>query len=353
MNVKAQLDIHCLQRAASTARTRREDQIRRALFHGEGLVLENPRYFRAVKAFLDELLDSDVGARDLTVQALGIGTGKSSGKILAKEPGIAAGIAECCWFLTRGGIAVRPRKSDGDPLSPDEIVLEIEGPRGELLSLERVALNVLQRMSGIASMTHRLQERVQRRNPKAFASGGLSAKTEGGPAPVVVATRKTPWGLLDKRAVHLGGGGTHRLGLSDAILIKNNHLALLARREEEAVVVAIEKAWACRESAAFIEVEVRSLGAAAAAAKAFRQRREGDSSSCPCLLLLDNMSPAQARETVDVLRSEKLLEDVLVEVSGAITESNLDEYAACGADALSMGALTHSPRALDLSLRIS
>jgi nicotinate-nucleotide pyrophosphorylase (carboxylating) len=337
MNVKAQLDIHCLQRAASTARTRREDQIRRALFHGDGLVLESPRYFRAVKAFLDELLDSDIGARDLTVQALGIGAEKSSGKILAKEPGIAAGIAECCWFLARGGVTIRQRKYDGDMLSADETVLEIEGQRGELLSLERVALNVLQRMSGIASMTHRLQERVQRRNPKMF----------------VVATRKTPWGWLDKRAVHLGGGGTHRLGLSDAILIKNNHLALLGSREEEAVGAAIGKAWAHREAAAFVEVEVRSLGAAAAAAKTFRRLREGDSFACPCLLLLDNMSPAQARETVDVLRSERLLEDVLVEVSGAITESNLDEYAACGADVLSMGALTHSPRALDLSLRIS
>jgi nicotinate-nucleotide pyrophosphorylase (carboxylating) len=337
MNAKAQLDIHCLQRAASTARTRREDQIRRAFFHGDGLVLENPRYLRAVKAFLDELLDSDIGARDLTVQALGIGSGKSSGKILAKEPGIAAGIAECCWFLTRAGVTVRQRKSDGDVVSADETVLEIEGQRGEILSLERVALNVLQRMSGIASMTHRLQERVQHRNPKTF----------------IVATRKTPWGLLDKRAVHLGGGGTHRLGLSDAILIKNNHLALLGSREEEAVGAAIGKVWEQRETAAFIEVEVRSLGAAAAAAKAFRRLREDDSSACPCLLLLDNMSPAQARETIAVLRSERLLEEVLVEVSGAITERNLDEYAACGADALSMGALTHSPRALDLSLRIS
>ena len=326
MNVKAQLD-----------RLTREDQIRRALFHGEGLVLENPRYFRAMKTFLDELVDSDVGARDLTVQALGIAAGMSSGRIFAKEAGIVAGIFECCWFLTRGGAVVRARKSDGDVVSVDEIVLEIEAQRGELLSLERVALNLLQRMSGIASMTHRLQERVQRRNPKTF----------------VVATRKTPWGLLDKRAVHLGGGGTHRLGLSDAILIKNNHLALLGAREEEAVGVAIQKAWAYREAAAFVEVEVRSLGAAAAAAKTFRRLREADSSSCPCMLLLDNMSPSQARETVDVLRSEHLLEDVLVEVSGAITESNFDEYAACGADAISMGALTHSPRALDLSLRIS
>ena len=88
----------------------------------------------------------------------------------------------------------------------------------KLLSLERVGLNLLQRMSGIATASRCLQERAQRRNP----------------ATRIVGTRKTPWGLLDKRALHLGSGGTHRLGLGDAILIKNNHLALLASREEEA-----------------------------------------------------------------------------------------------------------------------
>jgi nicotinate-nucleotide pyrophosphorylase (carboxylating) len=157
---------------------------------------------------------------------------------------------------------------------------------------------------------------------------------------------------LDKRAVHLGGGGTHRLDLHDAILIKNNHLALLAPREENAVVPAIERAWAGRKSTAFVEIEVRSAESSVAAARAFRRVRAGDK-ECPCLLLLDNMSPEQARGTLDVLQSERLRDEVLVEVSGAINESNLDEYASCGADALSMGALTHSPRALDLSLRIS
>jgi nicotinate-nucleotide pyrophosphorylase (carboxylating) len=152
--------------------------------------------------------------------------------------------------------------------------------------------------------------------------------------------------------VHLGGGGTHRLGLGDAVLIKNNHLALLASREEEAVVAAIERAWTGRQSATFVEVEVRSAESAVAAARAFQRVRAGDAASCPSLLLLDNMSPEQARGTLDVLRSEGLRDEVLVEISGAISESNLDEYASCGADALSMGALTHSSRALDLSMRI-
>jgi nicotinate-nucleotide pyrophosphorylase (carboxylating) len=129
-------------------------------------------------------------------------------------------------------------------------------------------------------------------------------------------------------------------------------LALLAAREEEAVVLAIERAWVFRQAAAFIEIEVRSAEAAVAAAHAFRRLRENDSAPCPCLLLLDNMSPEAVRRTLDALQSEQLREEVLVEVSGKITESNLEEYAACGADAISMGALTHSPRALDISLRI-
>jgi nicotinate-nucleotide pyrophosphorylase (carboxylating) len=151
------------------------------------------------------------------------------------------------------------------------------------------------------------------------------------------------------------------LGLSDAILVKNNHLALLATREEEAVGLAIERAWAFRDQAAFIEIEVRSPESAVAAAQAFRRLRQKDPSfhvgpqeraACPCLLLLDNMSPEGIRGTLGALQAESLRDEVLVEASGTITESNLEQYASCGADALSMGALTHSPRALDISLRI-
>jgi len=330
MNARAQLEVR-------PEHPTREHQLKRALFRGDDLHVRNPIYLAAVAAFLEELFLSDLGPGDLTVEALGLAEGRASARVVTKEPGVAAGIEEFQWLLGRSEISVKPLKKDGDPIECDEVLVEIEGRRGDLLSYERTGLNLLQRMSGIATMTRRLQERVQRHSPKTF----------------VVATRKTPWGLLDKRAVHLGGGGTHRLGLSDAILVKNNHLALLAAREEDAVVLAIERAWAFRQVAAFIEIEVRSVEAAVAAAQAFRRLRKDDSPSCPCLLLLDNMSPEAVRRTLDALQSEHLREDVLVEVSGKITESNLEEYAACGADALSLGALTHSPRALDLCLRIS
>ena len=310
--------------------------IKRALFRGEQLHMRDEHYRAAVAALIDPLLWSDAGGGDLTVKALGLMEGRAMAQVLAKEEGLAAGIEEFEWLMGRNDVLVKPVKRDGEAFERGDVLAEVEGGRGSLLSCERTALNLLQRMSGIATMTRRLQERVVRRNPGTF----------------VVATRKTPWGLLDKRAVHLGGGGTHRLSLSDAILIKNNHLALLASREEDAVVPAIERAWSRRQEAAFIEIEVRSAEAAVGAARAFRRVRQGDVDSCPCLLLLDNMSPEQARGTLDVLQSEGLRDEVLVEVSGAINESSIDEYASCGADALSVGALTHSPRALDLSLRI-
>jgi nicotinate-nucleotide pyrophosphorylase (carboxylating) len=328
------------QTEETAASSLRQVRLRRALFLGENLHLGNPRYLKAARTLLDELLGSDVGSGDLTVSALQLADQHASAKILAKEPGVIAGVAEFCWLLMRGDLEVRVRKQDGEAIDAGDVVLEIEGRRSDLLAHERVGLNLLQRLSGIASATRHFQELLHRQNPEAH----------------VVATRKTPWGLLDKRAVHLGGGGTHRLGLWDAILIKNNHLALLANREEDAVRMAVERAWPARKSAAFIEVEVRSDQAAYAAAQAFCRMQElsqgEQGGDCPCLLLLDNMSPANISATIAGLHSQGLLDNVLTEASGNISESNIEEYATCGVDAISMGALTHSPRALDLCERL-
>lgn len=234
------------------------------------------------------------------------------------------------------GIEVAFEKRDGDSIRPDEILLRLKGNETKLLELERVGLNLVQRMSGIASAAHCLKERARR-------SGTAR----------IVGTRKTPWGLLDKRALHVGGAGTHRLGLGDAILIKNNHLALLARTEEEAVPIAVERAWKSRDEAAFIEVEVRGAGAARVAARAFRRCQGRDGSRYPCLLMLDNMTPDQIGEIIKMLQRENLWDCILIEASGGISEANIEAYAATGVDAISMGALTHSARALDICLRIS
>jgi nicotinate-nucleotide pyrophosphorylase (carboxylating) len=242
-------------------------------------------------------------------------------------------------------LKVTLKKEDGGVFETGDTLVRVEGGQNKLLSLERVSLNLLQRMCGIATNTSRLQERARRR---------CSATR-------ILGTRKTPWGLLDKRAIHLGGGGTHRLGLGDGIVIKNNHLALLARREEQAVPLAVEKAWAGRRNAAFIEVEVRNEEAALAAGRVFKQLQAqippsgGNSKKprqCLCLVMLDNLMPEDVRSIITALRKQKVWDSVLVEASGGISETNMELYADADVDAISIGALTHSARALDLSQRM-
>ena len=166
---------------------------------------------------------------------------------------------------------------------------------------------------------------------------------------MVVATRKTPWGPLDKRAVHLGGGGTHRLGLWEAILIKGNHLKALGGPSERVFEEALEKAWGLRGRAAFIEVEVSSLEAALQAARIFKQLQTPDPRpQTPVILMLDNVPPDEVRKITSTLRVEGLYPHVLLEASGGIDEGNLLAYAESGVDAVSLGSLTHSARALNL-----
>jgi nicotinate-nucleotide pyrophosphorylase (carboxylating) len=315
----------------------REQRIEQALFRGGSLTLDNPRYRHAVSTFVEGLLRDDLAPRDLTVDALGIRDNRSSAVVLARESGVAAGLAELAYMLEAYGVDAAFEKQDSDAMRPGDVLLRSEGEQTQLLALERVGLNLVQRMSGIATAIRCLQERVQARS---FATR-------------IVGTRKTPCGLLDKRALHLGNGGTHRLGLGDAIVIKNNHLALLAGREEEAVPLAIGKAWQFRHDSAFIEVEVRGEGAARAAALAFRRLQEETAEEYSCLLMLDNMKPDQIGAILNMLRREDLWDHALIEASGGISESNVEAYAACGVDAISIGALTHSARALDICQRIS
>jgi len=315
----------------------REQRIEQALSRGGTLTIENPGYRNTVRVLTEILLRADLAPRDLTVESLGIRGKRTSACILTRDGGVTAGLAELAFLLHTHGVEVAFDKNDGDLMQSGDVLLRATGDEAKLLALERVALNLVQRMSGIATAIRCLQERARRRNPVTR----------------IVGTRKTPWGLLDKRALHLGNGGTHRLGLGDAIVIKNNHLALLAAREEEAVPLAIEKAWRSRKDSAFIEVEVRGEVAARVAARAFRRLQEEAAEEYPCLLMLDNLRPDRTSAILDMLRREGLWDHTLVEASGGISESNLEAYAACGVDAISVGALTHSVHALDICQRIS
>ena len=316
--------------------TPRHQRLQRALFRGDALTFENPEYRHAANHLMEALLEADGASDDLTSEALGFEGRAGRAEILAREPGIVAGLQEVGALLQGSGLNVSVCRRDGDSIQPGDVLLHTEGDDSRLLSFERLGLNLLQRMSGVATASNSLQARA-RQHGSAY----------------VVGTRKTPWGLLDKRALHVGGCGTHRLGLSDAILIKNNHLALIAATEQEAAPIAIERVWESRAQSAFIEVEVRSEDAARSAAHAFRKLRVASSDDYPCLLMLDNVPPQAVAGIVKMLQRESLWDDTLIEASGGVSEASVGVYASTGVDAVSMGALTHSVRALDISQRLS
>jgi nicotinate-nucleotide pyrophosphorylase (carboxylating) len=233
---------------------------------------------------------------------------------------VVAGVEEASALFSHFGIAVTPGLSDGEACPAGSLVMALEGDAGTILLVERTALNLLSRMSGIATATRALVERAARVNP-----------------PVrIAATRKTCPGMraLDKKAVVLGGGEAHRATLSEAILIKDNHLKLVPLEE------AVRRARAAAPTGR-VEVEVTSVDEAVRAAKAGAG-----------VIMFDNMDPGEIGEAIRELGKRGLRAQVLLEASGGIGEENLEEYASLGLDRISVGALTHSARALDLSLEI-
>lgn len=265
------------------------------------------------------------------------GTVAASAVVLAKEPGIIAGIEEATFLYRHFGAKVTPLVKDGDFVEKGTEVLVVKGKLNVLLAVERRGLEILRRMSGIATQTAGLVKKVK----------------ESGSAAQVAATRKCPWELLDKKAVALGKGLTHRLCLADAVLIKDNHLEQLrVLGSREPVKEALDRAWAVRKHAKFIEIEVTTIEQAERAALHFQELSKL-AKPVPAVILLDNMSPEQLRVVVARLKSIGLRDRVILEASGGITPDNIVEYAATGVDVLSLGHITHSARILDLSQEIT
>ena len=271
---------------------------------------------------LKQILAEDVGQGDVTSEAVVPKDLTVEAEVLAKEEGVVAGIEETVIFAESLGLSVKAEVADGDEVKSGTVIMKISGNARTILSAERTMLNLLSRMSGIATKTRELTEKLQKAN--------LKAK--------VAATRKTAPGLLyfDKKAVVIGGGDPHRLRLDDMILIKDNHVAI-AGSVENAVKKAKEYG-----SSKKIEAEVSSTEDAVKAAAAGAD-----------IVMLDNFSPEQVKEAVKALKKAGFFGKVLLEVSGGITEQNLLDYASAQVDIISMGALTHSVKALDISLEVS
>jgi nicotinate-nucleotide pyrophosphorylase (carboxylating) len=276
---------------------------------------------RIVEEKLRQILADDVGQGDVTAAAVVPKNLTVKAEVIAKDGGVAAGIEESIYLAEYLGLAVKANVADGDKIKNKQVLMQISGDAQTILCVERTMLNLLSRMSGIATKTRTLAEKLEKANAKAK----------------IAATRKSAPGLLyfDKKAVVIGGGDPHRLHLDDMVLIKDNHLAIVGSVEE-----AVKKAKAHVSFSKKIEVEVTNLQDALKAANAGAD-----------IIMLDNLSPKQAKAAGETLRKAGF-DKVMLEVSGGITGENLLEYAQANVDIISMGELTHSAKALDISLEI-
>jgi nicotinate-nucleotide pyrophosphorylase (carboxylating) len=285
-----------------------------------GEILDNIVRFGVEK--IREFLREDIGHGDITSSSLIEVDQRAKARLFYREAGIAAGLEEAAMVFEILGCDVVSHACDGESVNPGDTLMEIEGPARAILSGERTALNIVGRMAGIATAVAEAQR----------------IASEASPSVRVAATRKTLPGLreLDKKAVSLGGGDTHRLRLDDCVLIKDNHLELVP-----SITDAVGRA---RDRVSFtkkIEVEVRTLAEAAEAAEAGAD-----------IVMFDNMSPGEIRICLGALKGRGLHEGRLFEASGGITHENLADYAGSGVDIVSMGSLTHSVRSLNVKIEI-
>lgn len=271
---------------------------------------------------LIQVLQEDIGFEDVTTMALIPSDLEIKAHIVSKQEGIVAGVDLASALFNEFSLKVSVEKKDGDVLRPGGTVMEIEGDARSILTLERTVLNILMRMSGIATLTSRMVKKARKANPDIIVAG----------------TRKTTPGLqfLEKEAIRLGGGDTHRYRLDDCVMIKDNHLSLVGDVED-----AIEKARKYVSFTKKIEIEVENLKDALSAVKAGAD-----------IIMLDNMNPQEIKNILETFKTESLREKILIEVSGGIDLNNIAEYAETGVDVVSSGYITHSAESLDLSLEI-
>ncbi len=272
------------------------------------------------RALVEQSLNEDVGKGDVTTQAVVGEEQQATGRLISKDDMVVAGLdaaVEVFRLLDRQLVA-NIEKPDGSTLVSGDQPAVLRGKARALLTGERVALNLLQRLTGIATLTRKFVDAVK----------GTGAE--------ILDTRKTTPGLraLEKYAVKVGGGRNHRLNLSEAILIKENHIRMAG-----GVRQAIASARQARAHDQILEVEVTSIDELRAALE-----------ESPDAILLDNMAPTPLRRAVELARARH--SKILLEASGGITLLNVRQYAETGVDWISVGALTHSAPAADLSLEI-
>ena len=266
-----------------------------------------------------KMVYQDIGFEDITTKALIPPDKLIKAKIISREKGILSGIDLVNNIFQEFSINTTIKKHDGEKLAEDDIIMEIDGDAGTILSVERTVLNILMRMSGISTITAMLIEKVNNNV-------------------IIAGTRKTTPGLqfLEKEAIRVGGGDTHRFRLDDCILIKDNHIAIVGSVKE-----AVEMAKGYVSFTKKVEVEVESTKDALEAAMAGAD-----------IIMLDNMNPDEIRNVLYALENKGLRNKILIEVSGGINPDNIVDYVKTGVDVISTGYITHSAKSLDMSLEI-
>lgn len=281
-------------------------------------MFESDRWNESIRSMIRAWLDEDIGHGDITTEATIPADSREKAVIHMKEDGVLAGlpVARLVFHVVDPSLEFRSFAEDGQKVARGTVIAEVEGSVRSILTGERLALNLLQRMSGIATKTRRFVE----------ALDGLPVR--------LVDTRKTTPGhrLLEKYAVRMGGGANHRFGLYDAVLIKDNHI-----KGAGGIRAAIAAARARIPHTMTIEVETETLEQVAEALDAGAD-----------IIMLDNMPPARMAEAVRFIRSRA--PHVKIEASGGIRLETIREIAATGVDVISVGGLTHSIEAIDISL---
>jgi len=270
-----------------------------------------------IKKELLRFISEDIQSGDITSVLLP--KNKIRAKIISRESGILAGVKFAGDIFRLKGCNVKIIKKDGTKLKPNQIILQVSGNARTVLSCERTALNLLSRMSGIATHANLLVSKIRK----------INRKTK------LYSTRKTAPGLrfFDKEAIMIGGGHKHRMSLNDMVMIKDNHLLVSNSMED-----IIKKA---RKQHKHVEVEVESQRDAILA-----------TNSGATIVMLDNFSPEQIKKTITTLQKKKLRNRIKLEASGRINSKNISAYAKTGVDMISVGSITNSVKGLDLSLEV-
>ncbi len=286
-------------------------------------------YYSSVKNLINEKIKEDFDGGDITTDSLIDKNKEIKAVILSRGEGIVAGIEEVSLMLNEEKVTVL--KKDGNEVKNKDIILEINGNARKILAYERTLLNIMQRMSGIVTAVYNIKKSIKNNC-------------------LIAATRKTLFPLMDKKAVSVGGSLTHRLTLNDAALIKHTHMKIINNDLENALRLTAEN-----DRIKYIEIEIKNEAEALKAAEAISNLK----SEKLFAIMFDNMECSMIRNSINEINNminknndEKLKNKILFEASGEVNENNIEEYSKTGVDVVSIGLITHSSKAVDMSLQV-